>query len=58
MNAVANFRSHLSVANICSPKVGIAKGKGKGKALAVGKGIGIGIGIAIGIAIDTGMVVS
>ena len=41
MITVANFCSHLSVANICSPKVGIAKGKGKGKgkgkAPAVGK---------------------
>ena len=37
MNTVANFRSHFSVANNCSPKVGIAKGKGKGKAPAVGK---------------------
>ena len=42
MITVANFCSHLSVANICSPKVGIAKGiaKGKGKALAVGKAKG------------------
>ena len=31
----------ITVANFCSPKVGIAKGKGKGKALAVGKDIGI-----------------
>ena len=39
MITVANFCSHLSVTNICSPKVGIAKGiaKGKGKAPAVGK---------------------
>ena len=46
MITVANFCSHLSVANICSPKVGIAKGiaKGKGKALAVGKGIGRAVG--------------
>ena len=40
MITVANFCSHLSVANICSPKVGIAKGKGKGKAPAVGKAKG------------------
>lgn len=46
MITVANFCSHLSVANYCSPKVGIAKGKGKGKALAVGKGIGIDTGVA------------
>lgn len=44
MITVANFCSHLSVANICSPKVGRAKGKGKGKALAVGKGIGKAVG--------------
>ena len=50
MITVANFCSHVSIANICSPKVGIAKGiaKGKGKAPAVGK--------AKGIAIDTAVV--
>ena len=48
MITVANFCSHLSVANICSPKVGIAKGiaKGKGKAPAVGKAKGKAVGVA------------
>ena len=43
MITVANICSHLSVANICSPKVGRAKGiaKGKGKAPAVGRAIGV-----------------
>jgi hypothetical protein len=38
MITVANFCSHLSVANICSPKVGIAKGKGKAPAVGKAKG--------------------
>ena len=49
MITVANFCSHLSVANICSPKVGIAKGiaKGKGKAPAVEKAKGKATGTAV-----------
>ena len=47
MTSVANFCSHISVANFCSPK----PEKGKGKALAVEKGIEKGKEIAIGIAI-------
>lgn len=35
MNTVANIRSHLSVANFCSLKVGIALGM----AIAIAKGI-------------------
>ncbi len=52
MITVANICSHLSVANFCSPKVGIAVGIAiaKGIARAIAPAVGMGKAIAIGVA--------
>jgi hypothetical protein len=56
MIAVANFCSHISVANICSPKVGIAKGIAIAKGKARAKGKAPAVERAKGKAIETAVV--